>query len=129
MLGKAHFLFANSLRDDGQISEAIANYQDALRNDTKRLDAANQLSLLLATTSNGALRSPAEALALAARLCKITQNKNPEFLDTLSIAYAANKNFESAVASAQQALQIWEKSNNPAAAATRSRLKLYIDKQ
>jgi len=129
ILGKAHFLFANSLRDDGQISEAIANYQDALRNDTKRLDAANQLSLLLATTSNEALRSPAEALALAGRLCKITQNKNPEFLDTLSIAYAANKNFESAVASAQQALQIWEKSNNPAAAATRSRLNLYIEKQ
>ncbi|MDP7049877.1 MAG: ASPIC/UnbV domain-containing protein [Verrucomicrobiota bacterium] len=129
VLAKAHFNFANSLRDDGQISEAIANYQDALRNDTKQLDAANQLSLLLATTPNEALRSPAEALALAGRLCKITQNKNPEFLDTLSIAYAANKNFEAAAVSARQALQIWEKSNNPAANATRSRLNLFTDKQ
>ena len=128
-LGKVHYRYANSLRDKGMISEAIANYQDALRNDTKQLDAANQLSLLLATTSNAALRSPAEALALAGRLCKITQNKNPEFLDTLSVVYAANKNFKAAVAAAQQALQIWEKSNNPtAAAATRSRLTLYTGK-
>ena len=128
-LGKVHYRYANSLRDKGRISEAIANYQDALRNDTKQLDAANQLSLLLATTSNAALRSPAEALALAGRLCKITQNKNPEFLDTLSVVYAANKNFKAAVAAAQQALQIWERSNKPAAAAaTRSRLTLYTGK-
>ena len=129
-LGKAHYRYANSLRDKGLISEAIANYQDALRNDTKQLDAANQLSLLLATTSNAALRSPTEALALSERLCRITQNKNPEFLDTLSIAYAANKNFKAAAVAAQQALQIWEKSSKPkAAAATRSRLTLYTDKQ
>ena len=129
-LGKAHFQFANSLRDKGLISEAIANYQDALRNDTKQLDAANQLSLLLASTSNAALRSPVEALALAGRLCKITQNKNPEFLDTLSIVQAANKDFEAAAATAQEALQIWKQSNKPtAAAATRSRLTLYTDKQ
>ena len=99
-------------------------------NDTKQLDAANQLSLLLTTTSNAALRSPVEALALAGRLCMITQNKNAEFLDTLSIAHAANKNFEAAAAAAQRALQIWEQSNKPtAAAATRSRLTLYTDKQ
>ncbi|MDE0938252.1 MAG: ASPIC/UnbV domain-containing protein, partial [Mariniblastus sp.] len=129
-LGKAHFQFANSLRNEGLISEAIANYQDALRNDTKQLDAANQLSLLLSTTSNAALRSPTEALALAGRLSKITQNKNAKYLDTLSIAHAANKNFEAAAAAAQRALQIWEQSNKPtAAAATRSRLTLYIGKQ
>ena len=129
-LGKAHFQFANSLRNEGLISEAIANYQDALRNDTKQLDAANQLSLLLSTTSNAALRSPTEALALAGRLSKITQNKNAEYLDTLSIAHAANKNFDAAAAAAQRALQIWEQSNKPAAAtATRSRLTLYIGKQ
>jgi tetratricopeptide (TPR) repeat protein len=130
VLGKAHFHFANSLREDGQIFEAIANYRDALRNDIKQLDAANQLSQILATTSDAALRSPAEALALAGRLCKITQNKNAEFLDTLSIAYAANKNVKAAAAAARQALQIWETSNKPdAAAATRSRLTLYTDKQ
>ena len=129
-LGKAHYRYANSLRNEGLISEAIANYQDALRNDTKQLDAANQLSLLLASTSNAALRSPVEALALAGRLCMITQNKNAEFLDTLSIAHAANKNFEAAAAAAQRALQIWEQSNKPTAAATtRSRLTLYTDKQ
>ena len=128
-LGKAHYQYANFLRDDGQISAAIANYQDALRNDAKQLDAANQLSLLLATTPNEALRSPAEALALAGRLCTITQNKNPEFLDTLSIAHAANKNFEAAAVSARKALQLWEKSNNPAATATRSRLNFYTDNQ
>jgi thiol-disulfide isomerase/thioredoxin len=129
-LGKAHFQFANSLRNEGLISEAIANYQDALRNDTKQLDAANQLSLLLSTTSNAALRSPTEALALAGRLSKITQNKNAKYLDTLSIAHAANKNFDAAAAAAQRALQIWEQSNKPAAAtATRSRLTLYIGKQ
>ena len=129
-LGKAHYRYANSLRDQDRIPQAIASYQDALRNDTKQLDAANQLSLLLATASNAALRSPAEALALAGRLCRITQNKNPEFLDTLSIAYAANNNFEAAAVAAQQALQIWEKSSKPkAAATTRSRLTLYTDKQ
>jgi len=129
-LGNAHFQFANSLRNKGLISEAIANYQDALRNDSKQLDAANQLSLLLSTTSNATLRRPTEALSLAGRLSKITQNKNAEFLDTLSIAHAANKNFEAAAASAKRALQIWEQSNKPnAAAATRSRLRLYTDKQ
>ncbi|MCP4953781.1 MAG: redoxin domain-containing protein [Proteobacteria bacterium] len=129
-LGKVHYLYANSLRDKGMISQAIVSYQDALRNDTKQLDAANQLSVLLATASNATLRSPPEALALAGRLCNITQNKNPEFLDTLSIAYAANNNFDAAVVAARQALQIWEKSDNPAAAAAaRSRLALYTDKQ
>ena len=46
-------------------------------------------------------------------LSKITKNKNAEYLDTLSIAHAANKNFEAAAASAQRALQIWEQSNKP----------------
>ena len=129
-LGRAHYLYANSLRERGMDPEAITHYQDALRSDTKQLDAANQLSLLLATTTNTKVRKPAEALALASRLCRVTQNQNAQFLDTLSIAQAANNNHKGAAAAARQALQLWEASNQTAAAAaTRSRLANYTRKQ
>ena len=57
----------------------------------------------------------------------------PKFAANISLLFSELPyldRFQAAAAAAQRALQIWEQSNKPtAAAATRSRLTLYTDKQ
>ena len=89
MLGNAHYKFANSLLLKNDINRAISSYKNALSSNPNQLSAANRLAITLATTKATKYQNPKEALAVAARLCQITKNQNPDFLDTLSIAYAA----------------------------------------
>ena len=49
---------------------------------------------------------------MASRLCQITKNQNPDYLDTLSIAYAANNNYNSAKETSLKAIELWKKNNN-----------------
>ena len=112
MLGEAHYKLANSLLLDNNISKAISSYKNALSSNPNQLSAANKLAIILATTNNKNYQKPKEALAVANRLCQITKNQNPYYLDTLSIAYAANNNYNSAKEASLKAIELWKKSNN-----------------
>ena len=112
MLGEAHYKLANSLLLDNNISKAISSYKNALSSNPNQLSAANKLAIILATTKNINYQKPKEALAVASRLCQITKNQNPDYLDTLSIAYAANNNYNSAKEASLKAIELWKKNNN-----------------
>lgn len=106
LVSQARYLEANRLRDSGRAGEAVASYKLALQNDPNRLDAANNLAHLLATTDESGVRNPLEAMALANRLCQITRNSNGAYLETFAIALAANNDFDQAVNAARMAMNL-----------------------
>ena len=71
----------------GEIQLAIKQYEEILKHHPHRLDAANNLAWLLATDPNTAARR-AEAVPLARKTCRQTQDRHPAYLDTLAMALA-----------------------------------------
>ena len=71
---------------------------------------ANALAWCLATCPIDASRNGAEAVRLAEQACRATQNKNPEFLDTLAAAYAEAGRFDDAMKTIRQAISLAESS-------------------
>jgi tetratricopeptide (TPR) repeat protein len=102
------YRLANALLRNRQGAEAIAQFKQTLRSNPRLYGAANQLSRVLSSHPDAKLRSHQEAFVLSSRLCSITKNKNPRYLDTHATAAAASGNFEVAVKSAGQALELYQ---------------------
>src|SRR5882672_9721339 len=66
----------------------------------------NNLSWLLTTGVNGEDRDPRKALDLAVRATRITQERLPQYLDTLANAYYANGRYGEALSTEQKALSL-----------------------
>lgn len=101
-----HNNLAYGFAQTGRTREALAQYGQALRFNPD--DAQTQISFakLLATTEPANGGDPGRAVALAERACQLTGNRDPSYLDTLAIAYAAANRFEDALKTAQNALQL-----------------------
>jgi Tfp pilus assembly protein PilF len=114
----------------GKYEAAIKNFNKALELKPDYTDALNNLAWLLATSENPSYENPAMAIELAKRACELTNFKNPSMLDTLAAAYAADGNFDEAVKTAQQAINIARtKREIKLADEIEGRLKLYQSKQ
>ena len=118
---------ANSLRDSGDNRSAIEKYKETLRRFPKLIEAAENLAWILAADKDPSIRNPKEAKALAGRLCKITNNKNPVYLDLLSIAQAADGDFDGAIKTIIKAIEVY--GNVPEALSAQGRLELYRQKR
>ena len=114
---------ANSLRDSGDNRSAIEKYKETLRRFPKLIKAAENLAWILAADKDSSIRNPKEAKALAGRLCKITNNKNPVYLDLLSIAQAADGDFDGAIKTIIKAIEFY--GNDSEALSAQRRLELY----
>lgn len=68
--------------------------------------AMNNVAWIYATSSNSAVRNPAEALIYASKAVEMTAQKDPHVLDTLAEAYYANRQYAEAVQASQQALSL-----------------------
>jgi spermidine synthase len=90
----------------GNPAAAIARYRMALEVDQNEPGPLNNLSWLLATTSDAALRNPAEAVKAAERACEITKYRRPLLVGTLAAAYAAAGRFAEAVKTGQKAKKL-----------------------
>jgi tetratricopeptide (TPR) repeat protein len=101
----------------GEYANAVAQWQNTLAFDPDNADAANNLAWVLASTTDNDLRNPAKALELAQRAAKLTNQKNPAVLRTLTVAYGENRQFNEAIATAERALHLAEFSGNSALAA------------
>lgn len=66
---------------------------------------ADKLAWIYATHPDDAIRNEKVALELAEKVCQRTSNSNPEYLDTLAAAFAANGQFDSAMAAGTSALR------------------------
>jgi tetratricopeptide (TPR) repeat protein len=102
------FRLAEAQLKDGQATAAIVSFKQILSSNPRFFEAANRLSQILASHSDPKIRAPHEAFALAKRLCLVTKERDPRYLDTRATAEAAMGEFKAAVASGEQALKFYE---------------------
>jgi len=103
---EAHGNLGVLLERVGKRQDAIGHYEEALRIKPDYVPAQNFLAWILATIDDDRLRNPAKAVQLAERACDLTKRREPNFLDTLAAAYAAQGRFSDAIRTAQEALKL-----------------------
>lgn len=97
----ADLAFASMLQGDA--AGAVRELRAALRLDPSLTPARNRLAWILATTPDAQVRDTAEALALARELDRATGGEEPEILEVLAAAEAANGGVGEAAAISQRA--------------------------
>ena len=121
---------AKILLDRRKYQEASKEYFATLKLPKPPMDAAANLSWILATAPNAEDRNAQQALRLADTCARATKYKRADILDKLAAAQAANGQFQEAVKTASRAKVIAASSNNPKLAkAIDDRLQLYKLKQ
>ena len=94
---------AREARDE---SLAVEAYAAVLARDPERHSAANNLAWILATSEQAPLRDPDRAVALAERAVSLSEARDPNYLDTLATAYAAQGSLGEALATATRAAEL-----------------------
>lgn len=90
----------------GHQTEAIADYEEALKLEPKNSGVLNNLAWVLATSTEDKLRNGKRAVELAKEACEVTQYKQAHILSTLAAGYAESGDFESAVTWSQKAVEL-----------------------
>jgi len=117
---------ADKLLENKQIRLAYKYYLHSIKFEPDSEDVLNTLAWLEAACSVKGVRNPDQAVEHAKKACKLTQNKTPEFLDTLAVAYAASDEFGKSVRTAKKAIKIAKaKENAELVQRIQSRLQLY----
>ena len=88
----------------GNLKQALDDFSRAIEMKPALLDAYNSKAWILATSSQEAYRNSAQALELAQKAVQI--NAGIDSLDTLAAAYAANGEFDEAVATQKRVIQL-----------------------
>jgi len=110
----------------GKAEYAIRHYRKALHFNGEWVVGLNNLAWILATNENAGLRNGPEAVRLAERACKLTDNKVSGALDTLAAAYAETGRFAEAVKTAEEAVRLAASTGEEQSTREiRSRLELY----
>jgi tetratricopeptide (TPR) repeat protein len=86
-----------------QIREAIEYFHQTLQAQPNMIEALNNLAWLLAASHDAAFRNGKEAVELAERACKLTQEKEALLIGTLAAAYAEAGRTAEAVKAAEKA--------------------------
>jgi len=100
----AHLALAGALLRIDRAPDAIGHYHSALRLKPGWGLAANALARQLAAGRDPRVRDVPVAVKLAEQVCRATEYRVPELMDTLAMAYAAAGRFDEAVAAARKAL-------------------------
>ena len=110
----------------GDVQNALLNWREALRLQPNNVLAMNQTAHALAASPDSSERNDEEAVKLAERAVQLSGGKDPTFLDTLGIAYAAAGRFPQADETAHRALQIAaEQHRSQLVGALNARIRLY----
>ncbi len=104
-----HVSIAAAYYGQGKIDMALKHWLEAVRIEADKADMLNNLAWVLAASKDEKIRDTEKALEFAKRACDLSKNKNPIFLDTLSVAYAANGQFEQAITTSEKALALAKK--------------------
>lgn len=105
-------MMANIYLMQGRWSDAIAENKAILQIDPNDLLVMNNQAWLLATVPEARLRDGAEAVRLAERVCRRSNDQFPLYLGTLGAAYAEAGRFKDAVDAAQRAIDLAGKQHN-----------------
>ena len=122
----AHKNIGQTLIRQGQAKEAVSYYRRALELRGDWPEVLNNLAWILATCEDAEVRDGAQAVRLAERACDLTDYEFSAMLDTLGAAYAEAGQFDQAVQTAQNALQLALATKNAVRAKNiQNRLELY----
>jgi tetratricopeptide (TPR) repeat protein len=95
---------ANACWDLKNFAAAVKDYDEILKLQAQHEESLNELAWVLATCPDDKVRDGQRAVALATTLNKLSDEKNPEHLDTLAAAQAEAGNFDEAIRREKQAL-------------------------
>jgi tetratricopeptide (TPR) repeat protein len=95
---EAQFKLASSQDQQLKVADAIKHYEAALKISPDLADALNNLALIRATAADPQARNPKLAISLATHASSAANDQNSHYLDTVARSYAANGDFELAVA-------------------------------
>jgi Tfp pilus assembly protein PilF len=93
----AHASLGNALVQKGLYADAVTHYEAALQSEPDSATPLNNLAWLLSAAPDESVRNGGQAVDLALRLNRVTQQKNPFFIRTLAAAYAEAGQFDKAV--------------------------------
>ena len=98
--------YAMLLVSTGADAEAIVQFREISRRRPDSISAMNQLTWLLATSPDLAVRDASEALRVATQAAEQTQYARPDVLDMLALALAEQGRFDEAVETLQRAIDL-----------------------
>ncbi len=110
------YLIGTAFQYLGYYPQAIAAFKDAAKLNPNLLNAENNIAWIRATHPDDALRDGAEAVRLAEAICARTGHRNPNWLDTLSAAYAETGQFDKALEAVDRMMELLQNSDSPKAA-------------
>ena len=120
-----HGLLGALLSSTGQHAEALIHLKAARVANPGDVTITSNLAWVLATSPEAMHRNGPEAVRLAEWACKATAYKSPPLLDTLAAAYAEAGQFDQAVSTTLQAIEIVRTNPASSTAELESRLQLY----
>jgi len=122
----AHYNLGQAYAQQGDSEKAFYHWNEALKLQPDSVVFINNLARIMAIHRNPKFRNPAEAVRLALQACEMTGYNDPEFLDTLAAAYAADGKFSQATETAEKAIKLAEAaSQKDLAQEIRQRMQLY----
>ena len=108
-----HRALADSLAEQGKLSQAKPHYLKALELEPEYVDVMRNFSFYLVTCQDEALRNDRLAIELAHEGCRLTQNQDPGLVRTLAMAYTnrgataeRDRRFAAAIRDYDRAIQV-----------------------
>jgi tetratricopeptide (TPR) repeat protein len=125
-MGRYAYALGQALMRTGHSLEARRWYDRGLALDPRWPEQANQAAWLLATSSSAPDRNGVFARYLAEQACQATNERNPDYLDTLAASCAEAGDFNAAVSTGKKAVVLLAgSSEQDRAAGVQKRLHLY----
>jgi tetratricopeptide (TPR) repeat protein len=108
-----HGLLGGLLSSAGRYGEALAHLEAAYAVNPGDVAIVNNLAWLLATSPEATQRDGPRAVRLAEWACRTTSHKSPPLLDSLAAAYAQAGQFDRAIRTTEQAIEIVRRNRPP----------------
>jgi protein O-mannosyl-transferase len=102
----AHLGIGNAFLTKGLSANAIYHFREAIRLNANSAGAMARLAWILATHSDSSVRNGSEAVRLAKEACELTKYEHVQTVNTLAAAYAETGQFDLAIQTAEQALDL-----------------------
>ena len=96
----------------GKHTEAINDFEQALKLQPEDTTLLNNLAWVLATSPEAEIRNGTRAVELATKACELTEYKLPHILSTLAAAFAESGNFDTAIKWSQKAVEMEDPEND-----------------
>ncbi len=120
-----HGLLGGLLSSAGWYGEALTHLEAAHRLHPGDVTVASNLAWALATAPDAVHRDGPRAVKLGEWACKATGYKSPPLLDTLAAAYGAVGQYDRAVRTTRQAIEMVRRNPAASTASLQSRLERY----